>query len=99
KVSSSERLRALSKLPLEDPSKWRIVNPQSELDDSAATGADDSGPFTKSTTAGPSGQVTSKPSSRPKEEKAAPPRLTVPGSPLQDLEQHDNDDSSEEDYI
>ncbi|EPE10306.1 hypothetical protein F503_05401 [Ophiostoma piceae UAMH 11346] len=29
KISSSDRLRALSKMPLEDPSTWTVVNPQS----------------------------------------------------------------------
>lgn len=29
KISSSDRLRALSKMPLEDPSIWTVVNPQS----------------------------------------------------------------------
>ncbi|CAK7220503.1 negative regulator of the PHO system [Sporothrix curviconia] len=30
KVSSSDRLRALSKMPLEDPSNWTVVNPQAD---------------------------------------------------------------------
>ncbi|CAK7564880.1 MAG: negative regulator of the PHO system [Sporothrix epigloea] len=36
KVSSSDRLRALSKMPLEDPSNWTVVNPQSDTQSSAS---------------------------------------------------------------
>ncbi|CAK7273205.1 negative regulator of the PHO system [Sporothrix epigloea] len=36
KVSSSDRLRALSKMPLEDPSNWTVVNPQSDTHSSAS---------------------------------------------------------------
>ncbi|OAA54097.1 hypothetical protein SPI_09031 [Niveomyces insectorum RCEF 264] len=36
KVSSSERLRALSKMPLEDPSNWTLVNPQSSPSETGA---------------------------------------------------------------
>jgi len=102
KVSSSERLRALSKLPLEDPAKWRLVSPQSDLDDSA-TGADEgAGSVTKPPAAGPPDQTTGQ---RPAQsqtapgEKAAAPGPEILGSPLQDLEQHEDDDSSEDDYI
>ncbi|CAK7242969.1 MAG: negative regulator of the PHO system [Sporothrix thermara] len=36
KVSSSDRLRALSKMPLEDPTNWTVVNPQADAQSSAA---------------------------------------------------------------
>lgn len=36
KVSSSDRLRALSKMPLEDPSMWTVVNPQADAAAAAA---------------------------------------------------------------
>ncbi|CAK7204084.1 negative regulator of the PHO system [Sporothrix eucalyptigena] len=35
RISSSDRLRALSKMPLEDPSNWTVVNPQADSQSSA----------------------------------------------------------------
>jgi len=101
KVSSTERLRALSKLPLENPSKWRYV-PQPDADDSAVVNAEGAGSVTNPPTADPPAQVTGKapegsqPAGR---DMPAAPRIEMLGSPLQDLEQHDDEDSSEDDYI
>ncbi|KAI6357573.1 hypothetical protein MCOR25_007617 [Pyricularia grisea] len=90
KVSSSQALRALSKLPLEDPSTWTVVNANSEpaaAEENKETAQPDAAP----------NFATYMPSSSHIEEVGAQPLGAAQlGSPLQDLEEY-YDDSSESD--
>ncbi|TLD23195.1 hypothetical protein PspLS_07444 [Pyricularia sp. CBS 133598] len=90
KVSSSQALRALSKLPLEDPSTWTVVNANSE----PATAAENKEPAQPDAA---TNFATYMPSSSHIEEVGTQPLgASQLGSPLQDLEEY-YDDSSESD--
>lgn len=90
KVSSSQALRALSKLPLEDPSTWTVVNANSE-----AAAAEENKESAQPDAA--TNFATYMPSSSHIEEVGAQPLgASQLGSPLQDLEEY-YDDSSESD--
>ena len=97
KVSSSERLRALSKLPLEDPSQWTVVNPQANPDESAIMDDDDVAPSSKANS-NTASTTSEKPAAAPATNLPVRPAVIIPepGRPLQDLaKQHGDDDENE----
>lgn len=101
KVSSSQALRALSKLPLEDPSTWTVVNANSDPSPDAVEGAA-AQPSTTLTCVAANNSATYMPSPAAEIEEVEPQYLGASqlGSPLQDLEEYDDDSSaSDNDFI
>ncbi|TLS28781.1 hypothetical protein PpBr36_00329 [Pyricularia pennisetigena] len=95
KVSSSQALRALSKLPLEDPSTWTVVNANSEpvaAEDNQATAHPDAATTNFATYMSPPSHI--------EEVGKQPLGAAQLGSPLQDLEEYYDDSSeSEDDFV
>ena len=101
KVSSSEALRALSKRPLEDPSKWTVVNSDTALDAGSPVVKDTTA--TMSTKSGASGinNLGKSSSSHGQDAHAvvgggSPSDNHDLGSPLEDLATQDDDDSDDD---
>jgi len=103
KVSSTERLRALSKLPLEDPANWTAVNSEQELEENTESTETEQGAKILSISQRNISSVYSlqKPD-HPKEstrENTPFPRED-PGSPLEEFEEKgDDEEDSDEDYV
>ncbi len=108
KVSSSERLRAMSKMPLEDPAMWTVVNSQT-ADESAALEDYDNGGAPPAETA--ASRLASQRSAGKAPAKLAGAAAAAalesaarePGSPGQPLEgrlaTYDDSDSSDDDFV
>ncbi|TPX12128.1 uncharacterized protein E0L32_007243 [Thyridium curvatum] len=103
KVSSSEALRALSKMPLEDPANWTVVNAQPEpenLDSTTEIVPDRDTSADRSRTPAVSGRASGKaPARSALITQIEQTRDTTLGSPLEDYEQQQEEDSSDEDFI
>lgn len=102
KVSSSQALRALSKLPLENPGTWTVVNPSSDLVTPSFGGTR---PAAQAAASFPATNTTfTNTAATAHTRLRAPLDLEIQsvtnlqlGSPLQDLEAYPDDDSSDSD--
>ncbi|KLU87422.1 hypothetical protein MAPG_06422 [Magnaporthiopsis poae ATCC 64411] len=105
KVSSSQALRALSKLPLENPGTWTVVNPSSDLVTPLFGGtrpaAQAAASFPATNTAFTNKMATAHTRLRapldPDDLEIQSVTNIQLGSPLQDLEAYPDDDSSDSD--